>query len=141
MNNLLAFVVLWFGSLTLHAATSTAEENAAAATWPQSIVYANPERPAFSFTLGGKLSGALLRDWKRTDVTRELDPQRRERTLTWIDAAAGLQLRLVATQYVDFPVVEWTLWSGNTDAKFTDHDTITLSENPAAALLVLRGFK
>ena len=119
MNNLLAFVVLWFGAFTLHAATSTAEENAAAAAWAQSHVYANPERTAFSFTLGGKSSGALLRDWKRTDVTRELDAQRRERTLTWIDAATGIEVRLVSNEYVGFPVVEWTVWiknSGNANS-------------------------
>ena len=114
MNNLLAFVVLWFGALTLHAATSTAEENAAAAAWAQSNFYANSERTAFSFTLGGKSSGALLRDWKRTDVTRELDAQRRERTLTWIDAATGIEVRLVSNEYVGFPVVEWTVWIKNT---------------------------
>ncbi len=114
MKNALAFVALWFVALTLRAATSTAEENAAAAAWAQSNVYENPERTAFSFALGGKASGALLRDSKRTEVTRELDAQRRERTLTWMDANTGLQVRLVSTEYVSFPVVEWTVWIKNT---------------------------
>jgi alpha-galactosidase len=114
MKNALAFVALWFVALSLRAATSTAEENAAAAAFAQSNVYANPERTAFSFALGGKSSGALLRDWKRTDVTRELDAQRRERALNWMDANTGLQVRLVSTEYVGFPVVEWTVWIKNT---------------------------
>ena len=114
MRNALAFVALWFVALTLRAATSTAEENAVAAAFAQSNVYANPERTAFSFTLGGKSSGELLRDCKRTDAVREIDAQRRERTLTWMDATTGLQVRLVSTEYVGFPVVEWTAWIKNT---------------------------
>ena len=114
MKNALAFVALWFVALTLRAATSTAEENAVAAAFAQSNVYANPERTAFSFTLGGKSSGELLRDCKRTDAVREIDAQRRERTLTWMDATTGLQVRLVSTEYVGFPVVEWTVWIKNT---------------------------
>lgn len=114
MKNALAFVALWFAGLTLHAATSTAEEKAAAAAFAQSNVYANPERTAFSFALGGKSSGELLRDCKRTDAVREIDAQRRERTLTWMDATTGLQVRLVSTEYVGFPVVEWTVWIKNT---------------------------
>jgi alpha-galactosidase len=114
MRNALAFVALWFVALSLRAATSTAEENAAAAAFAQSNVYANPERTAFSFTLGGKSSGELLRDCKRTDAVREIDAQRRERTLTWMDATTGLQVRLVSTEYVGFPVVEWTVWIKNT---------------------------
>ena len=113
MNNALAFFVLWFGALTLHAAASTAEENAVAAGWAQSNVYANPERTAFSFALGGKSSGELLRDLRRTDAMRELDAQRRERTFTWIEGATGIEVRLVSTEYIGFPVVEWTVWIKN----------------------------
>ena len=140
MKNALAFVALWFAGLTLHAATSTAEENRAAAAWAQSNVYANPERTAFSFALGGKSSGALLRDWKRTEVTRELDAQRRERTLTWMDATTGLQVGLVSTEYVSFPVVEWTVWiknNGKTDTPLIENIqglNGTFAANPKDAL-------
>ncbi|MFZ9980193.1 MAG: alpha-galactosidase, partial [Opitutales bacterium] len=67
----------------------------------------------FSFTLGGKSSDALLRDWKRTDAMRQLDAQRREYTRTWLDAASGLEVRLVAMEYAGFPVAEWTVWLKN----------------------------
>lgn len=99
----------------LHAAVPTSEEITAAAQWAQSNVFAEQAKLPFSFTLGGKSSNELLRDWKRTDATHELDGLRRERTRTWMDAATGLKVRLVATKYTSFPVVEWTLWLKNTD--------------------------
>jgi alpha-galactosidase len=114
MNHALTFLLVSLSVFTLHAATPTSEENAAAAQWAKSSVFAEHARLPFSFTLGGKSSDELLRDWKRTDATRELDAQRRERTRTWMDATTGLQVRLVATEYAGFPIVEWTVWIKNT---------------------------
>ena len=111
---LAALLLALFSALTLHAATPTAEENAAAMQWAQSNVFAEQAKLPLSFMLGGKSSDELLRDGKRTDATRELDTQRRELTRTWMDAATGLQVRLVATEYAVFPVVEWTVWLKNT---------------------------
>ncbi len=103
----------------LHAADPISEENSAAKQWAQTHVFAEEAKLPFSFTLGGKSSDELLRDWKQTDAVRELDAQHRERTRSWMDAASGLQVRLVSTEYADFPVVEWTVWLRNTG----DHDT------------------
>jgi len=100
--------------LTLHAAKPTPEENAAAEQWAQSNVFTESAKLPFSFALAGKSSDELLRGWKRTDATRELDAQRREHTRIWMDTASGLQVRLVSTEYADFPVVEWTIWLKNT---------------------------
>ena len=111
---LAALLLAPLSALTLHAATPTAEENAAAMQWAQSNVFAEQAKLPFSFTLGGKSSDELLRDGKRTDATRELNAQRRELTRTWMDAATGLQVRLVATEYAGFPVVDWTVWLKNT---------------------------
>ena len=119
MNHTLTFLLASFSALTLHAATPTSEENAAVVQWAQSHVFAEQAKLPFSFTLGGKSSDELLRDWRRIDATRELDTLRRERTRTWIDAATGLQVRLVAMEYAGFPVVEWTVWIRNTG----NHDT------------------
>ena len=119
MKFTLTLLLTSLSALTLHAATPTSEENAAAAQWAKSSVFAEQARLPFSFTLGGKLSDELLRDWKRTDATRELDAKRRERTCSWMDATTGLQVRLVATEYAGFPVVEWTVWLRNT----ANHDT------------------
>ena len=101
----------------LHAAKPTSEEKTAAEQWAQSNVFTEPAKLPFSFTLAGKSSDELLRDWKRTDATRELDAQRRERTRTWTDKTSGLQVRCVATEYADFPVVEWTVWLKNAGDK------------------------
>ena len=87
----------------LHAATPTSEENAAAEQWAQSNVFAEPAKLPFSFTLAGKSSDELLRDWQRTDATRELDAQRRERTLHVDGQDVRLTSALVATEYTDFP--------------------------------------
>jgi alpha-galactosidase len=140
MNHALTFLLVAFSVCTLHAAAPTSEENAAAAQWAKSNFFAEQAKLPFSFTLGGKSSDELLRDWKQTDAVRELDAQRRERTRTWIDAATGLQVRLVSTEYEGFPVVEWTVWLRNTG----DHDmplieniqglNCTLAANPKDAL-------
>ena len=97
----------------LQAADPTPQENAVATQWAQANVFGDKAKLPFSFTLGGKSSDVLLRDWKRTDTARELDSQRHEHTRTWLDAASGLEVRLVATEYVGFPVAEWTVWLKN----------------------------
>ena len=96
-----------------HAAAPSSIENAAAVQWAQNNVFPEQGRLPFSFVLGGKSSGELLHDWKRTDATREPDGQCRERTRTWTDEKTGLQVRMVATEYPGFPVVEWTVWMRN----------------------------
>jgi alpha-galactosidase len=107
--------VLLFAPLALlHAAEPTTQENAVATQWAQANVFGDKAKLPFSFTLGGKSSDALLRNWKRTDAARQLDTQRREYTRTWLDAASGLEVRLVATEYAGFPVAEWTVWLKNT---------------------------
>ena len=98
----------------LHAAAPTTQENAVATQWAQANVFGEKAKLPFSFTLGGKSSDTLLRDWKHTDAVRPLDSQRREHTRTWLDAASGLEVMLVATEYAGFPVAEWTVWLKNT---------------------------
>ena len=70
----------------------------------------------FSFTCGGKHSSELLKSWTLKRSARALDPRRTEHTLAWTDPAAALVLRCVAVEYLDFPVVEWTLYFKNTGA-------------------------
>ncbi len=105
--------------VSLHAATPTAQENSTAKQWSQNAVFGEPATLPFSFTFVGKSSNQLLRDWKFSDETRELDSQRRERTRTWLDPETRLQVRLVSTEYASFPVVEWTVWLKNTGKENT----------------------
>jgi alpha-galactosidase len=140
MNHTLTFLLASFSAITLHAATPTPEENDAAAQWAKRHVFAEQSKLPFSFTLGGKSSDELLRDWKRTDASRELDAQRRERTRSWVDAATGMQVRLVATEYAGFPVVEWTVWiknAGKADTPIIENIqglNSTFAANPKDAL-------
>ena len=96
-----------------------ADELNGAKQWVQTILLAEMARTPFSFVYDGRASDAVLRRWKLGKQTRELDTQRREHTLTWTDAVSGLQVRCVATEYSDFPAVEWVLWFKNTGKEKT----------------------
>jgi alpha-galactosidase len=97
----------------LHAANPTSVENSAAMEWANDHVFAQQSKIPFSFTLGGKSAGEAMRDWKQTDASRELNAQRRELARSWKDGKSGLEVRLVATEYAGYPVVEWTVWLKN----------------------------
>ncbi|MCL4790155.1 MAG: NPCBM/NEW2 domain-containing protein, partial [Verrucomicrobia bacterium] len=73
----------------------------------------------FSFRYDGKASAELLKKWKQQRSSRKLDEQRTERLLLWTDSQTGLQVRCVAVEYRDFPIVEWTLYFKNTGARDT----------------------
>ena len=68
----------------------------------------------FTFRHGGRPSTELLPAWHPTRRSRPLDAARTEHTLTFTDPASGLEVRCVAIEYSDFPVVEWTVYFRNT---------------------------
>lgn len=68
----------------------------------------------FSFTMADKASADFLNTWSVRRETRPLEAGRTERTTVWSDPHSGLQVRLVAVAYADFPTVEWTLYFKNT---------------------------
>jgi len=68
----------------------------------------------FSFTLGGRPSAELLKTWELKRETRQLDPQRTQHTLVYVDLKTGLVLRCLGIEYRDFPAVEWVLRFQNT---------------------------
>jgi alpha-galactosidase len=71
------------------------------------------DHPVFSFVYGQQPSGKLLAAWPRQTQTGKLSNGRTQHTLTWTDAKTGLEVRCVAVQYADFPVVEWTVYFKN----------------------------
>ena len=75
--------------------------------------------PPFSFVYDDQASGDLLPTWDRKQSRRELDDKRREHTLAFRDPKTGLQVRCVAIEYRDFPVVEWKLFFKNTSDRPT----------------------
>jgi len=72
-----------------------------------------PSEPPFSFVYGGRVSDALLGDWKFSETTKALDRFRTSRTQIYTDPKTSLQVRCEIVQYRDFPMVEWTLYFKN----------------------------
>jgi alpha-galactosidase len=75
--------------------------------------------PPFSFVYGGKPSSEFLKNWKTERSSRDLDAERTEHTQLYDDAKSGLEIRMVAIEYHDFPAVEWTLHFKNTGKEDT----------------------
>ena len=67
----------------------------------------------FSFVFDGKASPDLLSAWPVQSGQRPLDVGRTERTHTWNDRTTDLQVRCVAVECSDYPVVEWTVYFKN----------------------------
>lgn len=103
--------------ITLMAGLVTAEEMQKKAEWVQEWLFA--ARPPFSFVYGGQSSGDLLGTWARQASTLQLDPNRAQHTFVWADPQATLEVRCVAVEYADYPLVEWTVYFKNT-AQATD---------------------
>jgi len=116
---LFAFLCLHSFVFAALAAVPTSSEVATAKQWMKTaLLDGRPGKP-FSFVYDGKSSADLLGKWKPGRNTRALDAKRRQHTLTWTDRGTGLQMRCVAVEYADFPVVEWTLWLKNTGKENT----------------------
>ena len=83
------------------------------------------DNPVFSFVYGEQPSGKLLAarapsaGWSRKSQSSKLPKDRTQHTLTWTDAKTGLEVRCVAVEYADFPVVEWTVYFKNTGQENT----------------------
>ncbi len=63
----------------------------------------------FSFVYGGRKSDELLKAWQRSTVSRKADSARNLHVLTCEDPETGLAVTCQATEYPDFPAVEWVL--------------------------------
>ena len=71
----------------------------------------------FSFTIDGRKSDELLPGWRARTEIRKLDANRIRTTLRRTDTVTGLEVRMVAIGYRDFPAVEWTLYLKNTGSR------------------------
>lgn len=100
----------------------------------------------FSFLYGGQPSDQLLATWPKKTATRQLDSFRREHTFTWTDPRTGLQVRCMAVDYKDYPVVEWTVYftnmgKANSPILESIQGLDTQFERSTAGEFVLRGSK
>ena len=69
--------------------------------------------PVFSFVYDGKPSKDFLKDWTFKSETVSLDEFRKQTVLTYTDPAAKLEVKCTAVQWLNFPVVEWTVYLKN----------------------------
>jgi alpha-galactosidase len=89
----------------------------------------------FSFVYGGRRSSELIGKWERTLTNGTADAGKLRRTLTLTDPETGLEVRAVATVYLDTPSVEWTLYFTNRGEK----DTPILEKIKAVDTTVVSG--
>ena len=78
------------------------------------------DKPVVSFRYAGVPSSELLPGWRKAPIeTTALPGGRTQRVVTWSDPASGLEVRLVAVDYSDYPAVEWTAYLKNRGAAAT----------------------
>lgn len=88
----------------------TVQESQTANTWiAKHLLSADVADLPFSFRYGGKQSSEWLGSCSRRYGVRVMDANRTEHTVVFSDPVTGLELRCVATEYRDFPAVEWVL--------------------------------
>lgn len=96
-----------------------AEEMASLKKWIMENFWPEASVPPFSFKYGGQSSADLLKTWKTEHSLKNLDENRTEDTLKFTDPDTGLEVRVEAIVYSDFPAVEWVLYLKNTGTSDT----------------------
>jgi len=76
-----------------------------------------PNFARVSFTYAGKQSTDILKKWTRETKTTPVSTGGEVRELTFKDPETGMEVRLTATNYVDYPAVEWVAHFKNTGTK------------------------
>jgi len=79
--------------------------------WSEASEY-NPFEVSFRYD--GRPSSVLMKDWKRVATEQALGPKGDQREIVYRESATGLEVRLVATVFQDFPAVEWVASLRNT---------------------------
>jgi alpha-galactosidase len=99
----------------VRAVSPTADEMASAKGFAsEHLSSAQAANLPYSFVYGGRASSELLRSWTRQEQSEILDSSRTRRTVVYTDPQTGLEVRCIAVEYQDFPLVEWTLHFRNT---------------------------
>ena len=82
------------------------------------LVNTDPVLP-FSFQYDGRSSSEFLKTWQKKSEIKKLDQNRTQSVYHWADNKTGLEVRCVSVEYLDFPVVEWTVTFRNTGTNNT----------------------
>lgn len=108
---LLAIVLL---SSSLAGAATRNQDTRAKEQWVNDwISGSSSKRLPFSFEYDGNPGAKLLETWSRNVNVGQLDATRKEYTVTWHEPGSGMEVRYVAVEYSDFPVIEWTVYFKN----------------------------
>jgi alpha-galactosidase len=91
--------------------------------------------PPFSFIYNGRPSNEILSSWKIERQSREIDSNRTEHKIIYIDPETNLVVRCEAIEYRDFPIIEWTVYLKNDGAK----DTPIISDIKAIDTILQKG--
>jgi alpha-galactosidase len=75
----------------------------------QKVLPNKPSGLPFSFIYGGKSSRKIVKNWKFSKNSEKIDAVRNLHTMTFKDPETGLELICEATEYADFPALEWVL--------------------------------
>jgi alpha-galactosidase len=95
------------------------EEMSAKAQWLQGTLL-SIDKPVVSFHYHGEASGVLLPTWQKSPLSsKALSDGRTQYRMTWTDPATGLEVRVEAVEYGDFPAVEWTAYLKNNGSQAT----------------------
>ena len=73
-----------------------------------------PEKLPLSFRYDGQLIHGIPAEWRPTITSRRIDAHILETVYEGAAAGTGLTIRVDHLEYLDFPVVEWTVWFMNT---------------------------
>ncbi len=85
-----------------------------AKNWTQNHLVDVHAQVPFSFVFDGQPSAQLLPSWPRKIVDTQLDAERTQHIISWTDQKTGLQVKCVAVEFTDYPVLEWTLFFKDT---------------------------
>jgi alpha-galactosidase len=101
----------WLAAQTAQAVVTVAPaELAQKDGWVRANFLSPESTPPFSFLYDSQASPAFLHAWNRARIDSVLDGNRTQHVLTWTNASSDLQVKCVAVEYGDFPVVEWTVY-------------------------------
>jgi len=99
------------------------EEKAKIKEWIEAN-FSNGVMPPFSFTLGDKSSSELLKNWRFSRETKQVDNAKTEHLLTYTDPQTNLILHCRCEVFSDFPAVEWVVTfenAGNDDTPIIEN--------------------
>lgn len=137
-----AWNIVVFAAWSAYAVTPSSEEMKRTHEWVESNVGEQAKTPVFSFSVDGKPCATM--DWgKSTCTSSKPDKEQVQHIRVYRDSKSGLVVRCAATEYLDYPAVEWVISLKNEGAEDTpilsDIQSIDVTLPGHASLFYSRG--